>query len=55
MAQLIRFCLLIENTSAFSSRWPDVRGQIVEPILRSFTGQARYELALVLFGAAGFR
>jgi hypothetical protein len=53
--QQIRFCLLLEQTAAMLSRWPDIRGSIVEPILRSIAGQGRCELALVLFGAAGLR
>lgn len=55
MAQLVRLCLLLENTAAMNSRWADIRGSIVEPVLRSLTGQAKCELALVLFGSVGFR
>lgn len=52
MAVPLRLCLLIEQTSAMSSCWADIRGHIVEPILRSVTGLGPCELALVLFGAA---
>ncbi len=51
----LRFCLVLEHTAAMAGGWEDIRGTIVEPILRSITAQGKCELALVLFGAHGFR